>query len=81
MFGEIQFELSSFHTLLLFLIVGGIIYILFLEIKKIKIQLEQIVNNKDVSNKKNNEPIIPLNNFSINKSNKNTNNIPQGSDP
>ena len=37
MLGEIQFELSGIHTILLFLIVGGAIAILFFEIKKLKI--------------------------------------------
>ena len=44
MFGEIQFELSGFHTLLLFLIVGGAIAILFLEIRKIKVQLNTVMD-------------------------------------
>jgi hypothetical protein len=46
MFGEIQFELSGIHTILLFLIVGGAIAILFFEIKKLKILVDSIIKEK-----------------------------------
>jgi hypothetical protein len=46
MFGEIQFELSGIHTILLFLIVGGAMAILFFEIKKLKILVESIIKDK-----------------------------------
>jgi hypothetical protein len=42
MLGEIQFELSGLHTILLFLIVGGALAILYLEIRKLKIQINSI---------------------------------------
>ena len=54
MFGEIQFELSGLHTLLLFLIIGGAIALLYLEIKKLKVQVNTILmdpNNQNVGAK------------------------------
>lgn len=62
MFGEIQFELSSLHTLLLFLIIGGSIAILFLEIRKIKIQINSLSkDNKSIADTQNPiNSVIPM---------------------